>query len=307
MNAAENLDSLARTNAPLKERLMRIAPCTGKFETVLPGLLVTRYDELTENVNHFYDPSISVVIQGDKHTIIGSESYRYGAGACLVNGVDMPSLNSTIYATADRPFLAASLAIDRELTTKLNAEIPAGAVTAGHTFSGMSVAPVAPDLLDAFSRLFELLERPDQLPVLAPMAVREIHFRALIGPQGGCLRQICTQGSQTGQVAEAVSWLRANFTKEIHINELADLVSMATSTFHRQFKKVTSLSPLQFQKRLRLYEAQRLMLTEDQDATSASLAVGYESPTQFNREYKRLFGTPPHRDISRMRQEHRQT
>ena len=142
------------------------------------------------------------------------------------------------------------------------------------------------------------------MAVLSPMIVMEIHYRVLMGPQGGCLRMLSTAGSQSNQIAESISWLRQNFVAPFHVNELAARMNMATTTFHRHFKQITSMSPLQFQKRLRLYEAQRLMLAEDKDATSASLAVGYESPTQFNREYKRLFGEPPHRDISRLRREH---
>ena len=298
----DTFDRLEDTNAKLKELLIRLAPETGKFETELPGLTVFRFDEITKDENCFYDPAIGLVLQGHKHTIIGSEAYQYGEYTCIVNGVDMPSLNNILEASTEKPFLGLSLRIDRVLATELNAEMPAEVSSANPSYSGVSIAMVDPDILDAFLRLVELLDDPAELRVLAPLILREIHFRTLIGPQGGCLRLITTQGTHTSQVAEAITWLRDNYREPIHINKLAQIVNMATSTFHRHFKEVTSLSPLQFQKRLRLYEAQRLMLTADKDATSASLEVGYESPSQFSREYKRLFGEPPHRDINRMRQ-----
>lgn len=220
-----------------------------------------------------------------------------------MNGVDIPSINNILEASPDKPFLAVAVAIDHKLATELSAEIPPASTAGASSYSGVSVAEVSPDLLDAFSRLAEALDNAEQMTVLAPMIIREIHYRVLIGPQGGCLRMINTLGSQSNQVAEAIAWLRENFVNPFHVNDLAARVNMATTTFHRHFKQLTSMSPLQFQKRLRLYEAQRLMLSEDKDATSASLEVGYESPTQFNREYKRLFGEPPHRDISRLRRE----
>ena len=169
------------------------------------------------------------------------------------------------------------------------------------SYKGLSVADVDPDILHAFLRLVELLEKPEQIPILGPLIVREIHYRLLIGPQGEFLRRLNTLGTQSNQIAQAITWLRDNYREPLQVDKLAQKVNMATSTFHRHFKEVTTLSPLQFHKRLRLYEAKRLMLTESKDASSASLAVGYESPTQFNREYKRLFGEPPHRDVMRMR------
>lgn len=165
----------------------------------------------------------------------------------------------------------------------------------------MAVAEVDPDVLDAFLRLAELNEKPEQIPVLAPMIIREIHYRLLIGPQGERLRMVNTLGTQSNQIAKSITWLRDNYREPLQVDKLARKLNMATSTFHKHFRQVTSLSPLQYQKRLRLYEAQRLMLSENEDAAVAALAVGYESPTQFNREYKRLFGEPPHRHVSRLK------
>lgn len=160
-----------------------------------------------------------------------------------------------------------------------------------------------PDILDAFSRLVDLLDKKEQRELMASLLMREIISKISIWPQGGALRMIHALGSHSDQVAEAIIWLHSNYTYPLRIDDLAERVGMATSTFHRQFKKVTSLSPLQFQKYLRLYEAQRLMLAEDMDANNAGRAVGYNNTQQFSREYRRLFGQPPRRDIQRLRQE----
>ncbi|MEN6319385.1 MAG: AraC family transcriptional regulator [Syntrophaceae bacterium] len=191
--------------------------------------------------------------------------------------------------------------LDKYLITQLAAEIPPSSRLGNGSYKGMAVAEVDPDVLGAFLRLVELLDKPDQMPVLAPMIIREIHYRLLIGPQGERLRIVNTLGTQSNQIAKSITWLRGNYKETLQVDELAKKVNMATSTFHRHFRQVTTISPLQFQKRLRLYEAQRLMLAENEDAAIAAMAVGYESPTQFNREYKRLFGEPPHRHVSQLR------
>ena len=266
----------ARTASLLKEKLLQRAPEHGKYPMDIEGLVITRRHEANRIETCFSKPSVSVIIQGSKRTMLGSEEYCYGENQCLVAGVDMPSSFYVTDASPERPFRACS-------------------------YKGLSVADVDPDILHAFLRLVELLEKPEQIPILGPLIVREIHYRLLIGPQGEFLRRLNTLGTQSNQIAQAITWLRDNYREPLQVDKLAQKVNMATSTFHRHFKEVTTLSPLQFHKRLRLYEAKRLMLTESKDASSASLAVGYESPTQFNREYKRLFGEPPHRDVMRMR------
>jgi transcriptional regulator GlxA family with amidase domain len=165
---------------------------------------------------------------------------------------------------------------------------------------GVSVTKVLPDVLDAFSRLVDMLDRPEHAPLRVPLLIREIIARILLGPQGYVLRTIYTLDSYSNKIFHAITWLRDNYTKPLHIENLASIVGLATSSFHHKFKNVTSLSPLQFQKCLRLYEAQRLMLTENMDANNAGRSVGYDSMQQFNREYKRMFGDPPYRDIKRL-------
>ncbi len=296
-----NRTGLARTNNLLKEKLLRWMPGTGDYPTAIEGLTIFRRDEANQCENCFYKPLVGVIVQGFKRSIIGSEEYRYGENHCLVTGVDVPSVNFITAASPEHPFLAVSLNLDKYLITQLAAEIPPSSRLGNGPYKGMAVAAVDPDVLDAFLRLAELLEKPEQIPVLAPMIIREIHYRLLIGPQGERLRMVNTLGTQSNQIAKTITWLRDNYKEPLQVDELARKVNMATSTFHRHFREVTTISPLQFQKRLRLHEAQRMMLADNEDATMAALAVGYESPTQFNREYKRLFGEPPHRHVSRLK------
>ena len=292
---------VTRVNNLLKEKLLRRLSEPGLSTTAIEGLLIARHHDAKEIQNCIYRPLVAVVVQGSKRSIIGSEEYRYGENHCLVVGVDVPSANHVITASPDKPFLAVSLDLDKYLITQLAAEIPPSYPPGNNAYKGMTVAEVDPDVLNAFLRLVELLDKPGQIPVLAPMIIREIHYRLLIGPQGECLRMVSTLGTQSNQIARMVTWLRDNYKEPLEVDELARKANMAPSTFHRHFRQVTTLSPLQFQKRLRLYEAQRLMLVENEDATIAALAVGYESPTQFNREYKRMFGEPPHRHVRRLR------
>lgn len=298
--------SMANTCAKLKENVLRITPQTGKYLTAIPGLQLTRWDSESQTDTCFYAPSIGVILQGQKKSVLGTETLAYGELDCLVNGVDMPSQSRMTKASPEKPLLAVSLSIEKNLAAEIAAQIaftPASLSTlraAGNNAWGISVAQVKPDVLDTFARLVDLLDNPEQIPLMAPLLIKELIARVLMGPQGDALRMIYTFGTHSNQVAEAITWLRAHYTQPLHIEALAEYVHMATSTFHRQFKKVTSLSPLQFQKYLRLYEAQRLMLSETMDACNAGRAVGYDSTQQFNREYKRLFGQPPHRDIKRM-------
>ena len=293
--AVKNLNDI---NEQLKEIVLSRAESAGDHRTSVPEMVFHRREQTSKADNCFQKPLASVIIQGHKRSIWGNKEYRYGQGQSIVNGVDMPSSSFVTDASTENPFLVVSLAIDNQLVATLASEIPSPP-KAVESQEAVVISPTEPDLLDAYLRLAQLLDKPEQIPMLAPMIIREIHYRLLIGPQGVQMRMVNTLGSQSNQVAQAIAWLKDNFAKPLQVDELAQRVNMATSTFHRHFRNVTTLSPLQYQKHLRLYEAQRLMMVEQADALNASLAVGYESPTQFNREYKRLFGEPPHRDVVR--------
>jgi AraC-like DNA-binding protein len=240
---------------------------------------------------------VALVLQGFKHSVIGDHRADYGQDHCVVVGVDMPGVFHIAKASPASPFLSLSVKLDRHIISQLITEMPSIVADNDRPLSPVAVVQANSELLNAFHRLVQLLYTPERIPVLAPMILREIHFYLLTGPQGGCLRIFNTMGTQAHQIARAISWLREHYTEPLHIETLARQVNMASSTFNRHFKQVTSLSPLQFQKRLRLYEAERLMLQEGKNSSTVALEVGYESVSQFTREYKRQFGNPPRQDI----------
>ncbi|AIR65376.1 AraC family transcriptional regulator [Cedecea neteri] len=287
--------------AELRERLLYLLPDTQKTATVIDGLGLIRRDRPVRDESCIYQPMIEFIVQGQRKTVIGSQQLEYGVGQFMVAGVDTPCLLSDIKTDADEPFLCVNLELNLSLITELAVELEVGGVSESDNHKGICITPCTPELVDALLRLLQLLERPGHIPFLAPLFIREMHFYLLAGPLGAYLRALATEGSHSQRIAQAVHWLRGNYLEPLKIEWLADCAHMSVSTFHRHFRKVTSFSPLQYQKRLRLYEAQRLMLAEHQDATTAAFQVGYESTSQFNREYKREFGSPPLRDIERMR------
>ncbi len=285
-------------NGVLKEKMLRWLPEQSRLETAVPGLALSRYDEETSAAKCFYYPIAALVVQGFKRSMIGNQEANYGERHCMVVGVDMPGVFHITQASSQKPFLSLSVKLDRHIITQLISEMPSIVTVQANPSNPVVISEAGEDLLEAFTRLVDLLDTPSRIPIFAPMILREIHFHLLAGTQGGCLRLFSTGGTQASQIAQAISWLRENYVQPLHIEELAQRVNMAPSTFHRHFRQVTSLSPLQFQKRLRLYEAERLMLVEGKDASTAAIMVGYESGSQFNREYKRQFGAPPRRDVA---------
>ena len=292
---------LHELNGSLKEKLLKWLPEQSRLETPISGLALTRHDENTSAIRCFYTPMIALVVQGFKRSMIGDHEANYGELHCVTVGIDMPGVFHITNASPQVPFLSLSVKLDRRIITQLITESPSLVAAQEGEVTPVVVDEVNKELLQAFSRLVELLDTPSRIPVLAPMIIREIHYYLLCGSQGKCLRLFNTSGTQANQIAQAISWLRENYTSPIRMEELARYVNMAPSTFNRHFKEVTSLSPLQFQKRLRLYEAERLMLLEGKDAGTAALMVGYESGSQFNREYKRQFGAPPRKDVAKKR------
>ena len=292
---------LPELNDSLKEKLLKWLPEQSRLETPIPGLALTRHDENTSAIRCFYTPMIALVVQGFKRSMIGEHEANYGELHCVTVGIDMPGVFHITDASPQAPFLSLSVKLDRRIITQLITEAPSIVTAQEGEVTPIIVDEAGKDLLQTFSRLVELLDTPSRIPVLAPMILREIHYYLLCGSQGKCLRLFNTNGTQANQIAQAISWLRENYTSPLRMEELARYANMAPSTFNRHFKEVTSLSPLQFQKRLRLYEAERLMLLEGRDAGTAALMVGYESGSQFNREYKRQFGAPPRKDVAKKR------
>ena len=246
-----------------------------------------------------YEPSLALVLQGKKRSICGTRTYEYGAGECLLVSVDVPARYEILDATPAHPFITIVLKLNPVTVTELIARLPVVSATSESAARALVVSRATTALEGDFAQLLSMLDSPAEVALRASNIVRDIYSLVLLGEQGESLRSMFTQTGGAGRVTQAVSWLRSNYRMAFTIEELADRVHMSVSSFHRHFKSITSMSPLQYQKRLRLGEAQRLMLSEGKDVASAAYAVGYESPTQFSREYKQLYGDAPARDIKK--------
>ncbi len=281
-----------------------IARWTGKGEqeTAVPGLALFRREEPTEPIIGMYEPSVCLVAQGAKRVLLGEDTFVYDAHHYLITSVHLPTVVQITQASPERPYLGLRLKLDLREISQLMVDSNLPQPRAQQSSRGMATGEVTLPLVTAFQRLVELLAEQQDIPILAPVIQREIIYRLLVGDQGERLRQIASAGSQSHQIARAIDWLKGNFARQLSIEELAAQASMSSSTFHHHFRSMTALSPLQFQKQLRLQEARRLMLAERMDAASAAFQVGYESPSQFSREYNRMFGAPPLRDIAKLRQ-----
>jgi len=273
-----------------------------KLVTAIPGLALFQRDEPTQPESRMYEPRICLIAQGAKRVLLGDDTYVYGERHFLITSVNLPTVVQITKASREKPCLGLILKLDQREISQLMVDSNLPLSRPQQSSRGMAVGEVTLPLLTAFQRLVDLLEEPNDIPILAPIIQREIFYRLLVGDQGARLRQIASAGSQSQQIARAIDWLKDNFTRPLRIDDLATQVNMSTSTFHHHFRTLTAMSPLQYQKWLRLNEARRLMLIENQDAATVAFQVGYESPSQFSREYSRLFGEPPLRDITSLRQ-----
>ena len=290
--------SIESLNAQIKKLVLKLTPDGGFTKTAISGLYVNRMQTQNRIERCFYTPKIILLVQGQKRAITGNVETSYHQNQCLVSGIDVPGTSCITTASKQRPLLTVSLDLDTKLVAKMLAEMPLEKINGDKIFRGLAVADADEGLMDAFLRLLKLLDNKDEIPVLAPVFIREIYTRILISPMGKHVRQLCTLGTQSNQISRAVDWLKANFRRPFKIEELAKIVNMAPTTFHRHFRQITSVSPIQYQKNLRLHEARRLMISDNETVANAAYAVGYESPTQFSREYKRHFGTSPKRDVA---------
>ncbi|SRR5579883_1318802 len=274
----------------------------GLHPTAISQLSFARAEAATSTVIYQdYEPRLAMIVQGKKDLFLGEETYSYGAGQYLVVSVDLPLGGCVVEAASDKPYLALKLALDPMQLCDLVTQMDVSSKKQESSGRGLSIGRADTTLLESVFRLTKLLDTPQDIPILAPMMIREIYYRLLMGEQGEAVRQIATSGSTMQRISEAIKRIKAEFTQPMRIEDLARQVGMSTSAFHQHFKQVTAMSPLQYQKQLRLLEARRLMLVEGFDATSAAYQVGYESSSQFSREYSRLFGAPPMRDIERLR------
>jgi AraC-like DNA-binding protein len=302
VNQAFENNSMEIAREALGKSIARWAAEDGPLVTTIPGLLLSRRSAPTEPTSHMYEPSICLIAQGAKRVLLGDDTYVYDVHHFLITSVNLPTVVQVIKASREKPCLSLLLKLDQREISQLMADSHLPPPRAQESSRGMAIGEVTLPLLTAFQRLIDLLAGPKDIPILAPIIQREIFYRLLVGGQGARLRQMASAGSHSHQIAQAIDWLKSHYTDPLRIDDLAARVHMSTSTFHHHFRRLTAMSPLQFQKWLRLNEARRLMLTEQFNASTAAFQVGYESPSQFNREYRRFFDEPPLRDITSLRQ-----
>jgi AraC-like DNA-binding protein len=287
--------------AELADRIARTASGDGVHATAIAALAVIRASTPSQPLASVYHPSLCIVVQGRKRALLGGEIYTYDPLNYLVVSMSLPVVGQIIEATPAHPYLCVRIDLDPALVNELLVQLGAAAPVRTHDGRALFLARTSAALLDAVLRLVRLLDAPDDAPVLAPLALREIHYRVLLGELGQRLRSLCEADGASQRVARAIELLKARYTEPLRIEDLATVAHMSASSLHQRFREATATTPLQFQKQLRLQEARRLMLTEGIEAAAAGYRVGYESPSQFSREYRRLFGAPPKREVAARR------
>ena len=291
---------MSAQRAELAEIIGRHCPQDGQSETAIDGLILIRGSNCSTQSCTIMTSIFAVMAQGAKRMLVGDIAYEYDARHYMITSVDLPIFSRITQASADQPYLGMALAIDPVKIGELIAAMPE--CRAPETVDrGIAVGQLTVDIQNAALRLVRLLDTPADIPVLAPIIERELLYRVLTGKLGSRLRQAASSSSRSHQILRATTWLRDNLDQPVRIDDLANLANMSKSSLHHHFKTLMAMTPLQYQKQLRLQEARRLMLAEDEDAASAAHRVGYESPSQFSREYRRLFGVPPGRDVSAQR------
>src|SRR5881275_809351 len=286
----------------LVERIARAMRADGSAQP-LQGLHLYRYSSPMELGHGMAEPSVCVIAQGSKEVLLGDSRYRYDPSQYLLATIELPRVSQVLEASKERPYLSLRLELAPLVVSSVMVEAGHASPPGNADVRAIDVSPLDGNLLDAFVRLVRLLDSPAEAPVLLPLITREIIYRLLMGEQGGRLRHLAILGGYTPHIARAVERLRHDFDQPLRIEQIARELGMSVPGLRQHFKTVTAMSPLQFQKRLRLQEARRLMLGEDLDAASAAYRVGYQDASHFNREYKSLFGVPPMRDVQRLREE----
>lgn len=284
----------------LADLIRRHTPADGIHDTPLKRLALVRSSTSTLPQAAVYEPALCIVAQGRKRAMLGDREYVYDAATFLVVSVDLPVIGCIVEASAGEPYLCLRLNLDLPTLTELVLEHGDGAASPGAA-PGLALSRMTPELLDSALRLLRLLDKPADARALAPLAEREILYRLLTGEQGRMIRHIACAESRLSQVSRAINWIKRNFAGAFTVEQVAAEAGMSPSSFHQHFKAVTTMSPLQYRTQLRLQEARRLMVAEAMDAATAGFRVGYESPSQFSRDYSRIFGAPPSRDAARLR------
>jgi AraC-like DNA-binding protein len=284
----------------LFDRIQKLLPEDGVLE-VFPGFFIARSSKPTESVHSIYEPALCFVVQGGKRVLLGEEVFWYDPGHYLIYTVDLPLVFQVEKASKEEPYLGFRLNLDPALVASVMMESGVETKKSDASVKAINVQSIDADLLDAVVRLFRLLDTPNEIKALAPLVTREIVYRLLMSGEGARLSHLMASAGDTRRISRAIGHMREHFDEPLKVEEVARKFGMSVSGFHQHFKSVTAMSPLQFQKQIRLQEARRLMLGDDLDAASAGFRVGYEDPAYFSRDYKKMFGAPPQRDIARMR------
>jgi len=289
-----------------QDELAKLIECFSKQDgvhpTTIPSLFLIRESISTEPISRVNEPSFCMILQGEKEVLLGEERFLYGPGNYIVASVDLPVTGQVIKASAESPYLAFKLEFTCSQVLEVLNETGINTCQGKNAKRAMYVSKIEPSLLDAVVRLASLLETPKHIPVLAPLFKKEILYWILQSPHGEALEQMALEGSNAFRIREVINHIINNYEESFRIEELAEIANMSVSSLHRHFKDVTAMSPIQFQKQLRLQEARRLLLAESTDVADVAFRVGYESQSQFSREYSRMFGFPPRVDINRMRE-----
>jgi len=286
--------------AELIEVMSRALPQDGVLE-IHPGFILARSSKSTEQFHSVFKPAFCIIAQGSKSVHLNEEIFRYDPGHYLISTVDLPIASCVAEASEEKPYLSLRLDLDASVVASVMMESGIKIKKSDAQVKAMDVSPIDADLLETIVKLARLLDTPDEMKFLAPLVIREIIYRLLKGEQGARLSHLITQEGDARRISRAVRQLSENIAEPLKIEQIARELGMSVSGFHHHFKSVTAMSPLQFQKQLRLQEARRLMLSEDLNVASASFRVGYEDPSYFSREYKKLFGAPPQRDVAAIR------
>lgn len=269
-----------------------------QFQTPIPGLSINYWEYPNPPTSHMMEASLCLIVQGKKQVILGEENYTYTVGNFMISAIDLPVISNILEATPEIPYIGLLLKLDTYVLSQLIMETNTPFKQENITETkGVAVGTITLEMIDAFIRLLNLINHPEDQDILAPMILKEIFYRLLMSPQSERLKQIATTQTTSHRIVKAVDWLKNNYEKKFKVESLAESMGMSPSSFHQHFKDITTMSPLQYHKRLRLIEARRLLIVDHVNVSSTSIKVGYESLSQFSRKYKRLFGISPSSEI----------
>jgi AraC-like DNA-binding protein len=297
-------DQIYKQQIELAKFIERHTGREGTYETAIPSLFFSCYSDRTGPNYGVYNPSLCIIVQGMKEVLLSQERFIYGPADYLIASVHLPIIGTVTEASSEVPYLALKLEFTPSQILEVLRDSQIGLIQKQNAKRGMYVSRIGLSLLDAVTRLTRLIENPKDIPLLAPLFIKEIIYRVLQGPHGGALEQIAIEGSSTSQISDVIEHIMKNYDTTFRIEELAEIANMSVSSLHRHFKEVTAMSPIQFQKQMRMQAARNLLLSESADAADVAFRVGYESPSQFSREYSRMYGLPPKEDIKRLREKY---